>query len=313
MSQIYRTANLALSKTIHRASPYLIGIGLGIALRDFERTVKIPKAIVRLTWLSSICGLFWCFWAPSHLASRLYQYEAAEAAQYAALSSLVFSLSIAWIIFACNFGYGPSINRILSSKPLLFISRISYSIYLLEFIVFFTFTAYQRHTEHFEINKYINGLEVLTLLLAALLLTLIIDLPMQNIRRMIFGALQSTEKTGPSSNVISLKEKEMFKDAISVDKEAEDDTVLKPDDSNKFSSYKPNSSPRREPLNPVRDEPVKEANRFVSPWNEAEDTYVPQFRRNLEGDSKRMSPREYFKSSFDEKTASPSPNWSSTR
>lgn len=309
MSQIYRTANLALSKTVHRASPYLIGIGLGIALRDFEKNIKIPKAVVRLSWFSSFCGLFWCFWAPAHLASRTYQYETAEAAQYAALSSLVFSLSLAWIIFACNFGYGACINRLLSSKPMVFLSRLSYSIYLLEFIVFFTFAGHHRHTDHFELGKYINGLEVVVLLLASLLLTLVIDLPMQNIRRMMLGAMpNNNEATAIESKV---KEKEMFKDAISVDKEAEDENLKVPAE----PIYKPSSSPRREVESLVSKEPTvtKETSKVPTPWDDTEEVYVPQFRRTIEADTRRMSPREYFKSSFDEQTTSPSPHWSSTR
>lgn len=83
LSQIYRTANAAIISTVHRATPYLIGIGLGILLRDFEKNIKIPRPIVLLSWLSSFLGIVWCFWSPSHLARRSYQYDSEEASQYA--------------------------------------------------------------------------------------------------------------------------------------------------------------------------------------------------------------------------------------
>lgn len=296
---------MALSKTLHRASPYLVGIGLGIALRDFGRTAKLPSTVVRLSWISSLCGLIWCFWEPAHLASRTYQYESAEAAQYAGLSPLVFSLSLAWIIFACNFGYGTTLNRLLSSTPMVFISRLSYAIYLLEFIVFFTFAARQRHTEHFELAKYVNSVELMTLIAAALILTLVIDLPMQNIRRMLLSAMTPRESSAQPDLMPQTKEKELFKDIIQEENEEEefDDEEQSPTAGGHGRSSNP-ETPKRS----------AESAKIVSSWDDSE-AYVPQFRNvaNDSDNSKRMSPREYFKSSFDENTATPSPHWSSTR
>lgn len=256
---------MTVSPTIHRATPYLIGIGLGIVLRDFEKNIKIPKLVVFISWLSSICGIAWCFWAPIHLVERTYQYDSSEAAQYAAMASLVFSVSLAWIVFACYFGYGSLLNKFLSSKIMILLSRLSYSIYLLEFIVFFTFAATQQTTETFTLLNYIDLQEVGVLVLAALLLTLVIDLPMQNIRRIILGNFEFVGDT------------------------TED--VVK--DEAKSNSHVNGITASTDDVEPET----------VSPWDDhEEETYVPQFRKGFEAktETKRMSPREYFKSNIDE-------------
>lgn len=218
-----------------------------------------------LSWLSAFLGFFWCFWAPAHLSEKNYQYDSSQSAQYAALSSIVFALSLAWVVFACNFGYGGILNGILCSKLMIFLNRISYSLYLIQFIVFFTFVGRQRHTEHFSLTNYIDTTELAVLVVSALLLTLLIDLPMQNIRRIILTPSEETPK---------VKEKEVVK-------EVQKSKTPEPD--------------------------------FISPWDDVkeEEEYVPfKSRRLSDGNTeKRMSPREYFKNDFDEKSSP----WSSHR
>ena len=46
-------------------------------------------------------GFIWCFYTPSHLSHKDYQYEPEAAAQYAAVAPLFWTLGISWIIFAC--------------------------------------------------------------------------------------------------------------------------------------------------------------------------------------------------------------------
>lgn len=175
------------------------------------------------------------------------------------MAPLVFSISVAWIIFACNYGYGSFINCLLGSKPMILLSRLSYSIYLLEFIVFFTFAASTRSTEHFTLASLFDMEEIGVLLGAALTLTLVIDLPMQNIRRLILG----------NSDEVSVKEE--------------------------TPAAKITNTNGAQAVNDVKEEEPE----TISPWGEEEEEepYVPEFRKSFESktENKRMSPREYFK------------------
>ena len=48
VSQLYRTANLCYSLALHRATPYLAGIGLGVLLQQTGKDVTLSK--VSLTY-----------------------------------------------------------------------------------------------------------------------------------------------------------------------------------------------------------------------------------------------------------------------
>jgi hypothetical protein len=57
--------------------------------------------------------------------------ETFEYAIFFSVSRFTWSLSIAWIIFACHYGYGGVINSILSCKSYVPITRLSYVGYLI--------------------------------------------------------------------------------------------------------------------------------------------------------------------------------------
>lgn len=99
LTQFYRTLNLSFASPLQRATPYFVGLGLGVMLCHAGRNIKLPKAIYVTGWLTCLWSLVWCFWAPNHLAHKDYVYEPTDAAQYAAWAPLVWSLAISWIIF----------------------------------------------------------------------------------------------------------------------------------------------------------------------------------------------------------------------
>lgn len=187
LSQLYRTFNLSLAVALHRATPYLIGIALGIVIKEFGK-VQLPRGAVVSGWVSTICGFIWCFYTPSNLSHKDYQYDPTSAAQYSALSPLLWSLGIAWIIFACHSDASWKLDCILSSRIMIFISKISYSLYLVVFLVLFYFSGVVKSGEEFHLSSYIDRLEIVIVFTAAVVFTLAVDLPMQNIVKMIISS-----------------------------------------------------------------------------------------------------------------------------
>lgn len=96
---MYRTLNLSFASPLQRATPYFVGLGLGIMLCHSGRNVKLPKAILATGWITCAWSIVWCFWSPNHLSHKDYVYDPVEAAQYAAWAPLLWSLAISWIIF----------------------------------------------------------------------------------------------------------------------------------------------------------------------------------------------------------------------
>lgn len=99
LTQFYRTLNLSFASPLQRATPYFVGLGLGVMLCHAGRNIKLPKALYVTGWITCLWSIIWCFWAPNHLSHKDYVYEPTDAAQYAAWAPLVWSLAISWIIF----------------------------------------------------------------------------------------------------------------------------------------------------------------------------------------------------------------------
>lgn len=172
---------------MHRATPFLIGIALGIVIKEFGK-VQLPKGVTICGWVSTLTGFIWCFYKPSNLSHKDYQYDPTAAAQYSALAPLLWSLGIAWIIFACYNDASWQLDNILSSRAMIFISRISYSIYLIIFLVFFYFSGTLRSSEEFHISAYLDRMETCIVIFIAVLFTLTVDLPTQNIVKLLMNS-----------------------------------------------------------------------------------------------------------------------------
>lgn len=77
---------------------------------------------------------------------------------------------------------------------MVFVSKISYSIYLIVFLVLFYFSGTVKSGEEFHLSSYIDRLEIFIVFTAATLFTLAVDLPMQNILKILLHS-----SSGPSS------------------------------------------------------------------------------------------------------------------
>lgn len=198
LSQLYRTFNLSLAVALHRATPYLIGVTLGIVIKEFGK-VQLPRGVVISGWISTMCGFIWCFYTPSNLSHKDYQYDPSAAAQYSALSPLLWSLGVAWIIFACHSDASWKLNCLLSSRVMIFISKISYSIYLVVFLVLFYFSGTVKSGEEFHLSSYIDRLEIFIVFIVATLFTLAVDIPMQKVVKILLPSwgqrIDATEKS----------------------------------------------------------------------------------------------------------------------
>ena len=61
--------------------------------------------------------------------------ETFEYAIFFSVSRFTWPLAIAWVIFACHYGYGGFVNSILSCKSYVPITRLSYVAYLIHPVI----------------------------------------------------------------------------------------------------------------------------------------------------------------------------------
>ncbi|XP_061378671.1 nose resistant to fluoxetine protein 6-like [Danaus plexippus] len=181
VSQLYRTGRLSYTSIYHRCSPYLIGLSLGLYLRNRSR---LTKPLVYLGWF--ICGTLWgaIFWAGYDSGYLDYRYDVTYAAQYATLAPVAAALAFAWIIYAAQNGHSEILSRMLSGRPLLFISRISYALYLVQFVVYLTNTASIKASREFSLTSLIDLQEIVTILVSSIILTVTLVLPLQSLPKL---------------------------------------------------------------------------------------------------------------------------------
>ncbi|GLH06366.1 Nrf-6_4 protein, partial [Gryllus bimaculatus] len=131
-------------------------------------------------------------WAEARLD---FEYSAAEAAVYAGWSPVAWALALGWLIFACFTGYGGYLNTFLSIKPLVIFSRISYAVYLTQFAVFFYNVGVTRTSEQFTILKGIDPVEFIVVIALSVVMTLIFDFPMQEIKNILLTSDTRSKKS----------------------------------------------------------------------------------------------------------------------
>ncbi|KAK2581819.1 hypothetical protein KPH14_002288 [Odynerus spinipes] len=208
VKHLYKTANLTYTLPLHRATPYVFGVGLGTLLHYTGTTVKIHKVFVILGWLIAMTLGSWSLFSPWHLARRDYVYDAEEATHYTVIAPVSWALAMCWTIFACYTGHGGIINRFLSNYWLVIFSRISYAFYLTQFAVFFYNIGTTRYAAEFQPFRAIDSLEVIVVICVSIVVTLLFDLPMQEVKNVIMESTDGLSMDVPTEKPGAGEEKE---------------------------------------------------------------------------------------------------------
>lgn len=130
--------SLVYSKPYCRIAPYLVGMALGYVLLYTKGRQNFK------TYLLEVAG--WCFAVILALSVVYSPYTAvkkgdpepftrAENIMYLTFARFAWSLALAWVIFACHRGRGGLVDKILSARFWIPLSRMTYCAYLVHVIV----------------------------------------------------------------------------------------------------------------------------------------------------------------------------------
>ncbi|KAJ7335251.1 hypothetical protein JRQ81_013192 [Phrynocephalus forsythii] len=172
------------SKPYCRYGPFLIGILLGLFLYHQQTPVLRSKVQASVGWLSAMFSMFMVVTLAYTLEDTSGSYLPA-AAIYQALHRTVWAMAVGWIIFACEEGYGGFINEILSWSVWTVVAKISYACYLVHPMLILLYNGLQETFMHYsDINMlYLFLGHCLTTLVVGLALTVMIEMPFQELRR----------------------------------------------------------------------------------------------------------------------------------
>ncbi|XP_046432343.1 nose resistant to fluoxetine protein 6-like [Neodiprion fabricii] len=170
-----------------RAMPYLIGIATGYLMHRYK-SITMSKTMLSTGWPLAMLGLFWPLFGSLGYLAVDYPLGSWRHAYFGAFHKTVWAVAISWIIVACHNGYGGPVNAFLSSRVLKFLSRISYSVFLLHLGILVCFTGYLRvpkHTDFPSIMKEMVG-ELSVVIILSIILHLSVEAPFAELSQIVF-------------------------------------------------------------------------------------------------------------------------------
>nr|CAI5836141.1 unnamed protein product [Callosobruchus analis] len=179
-------------KTHTRATTYLIGMCAGYflyKLRYSDMTIpKFPKIPILLLWGAFIALILGLVFAGYDTLMGP-EYKVLDNAMYLTFVKPVWAICICWVVLACTCGYGGIINSFLSHPAFQVLSKLSYCVYLVHYVII-TLRAYSfKNGVYFsDINAYYEfwgHLGVSTIL--AVVWVLAFEYPIVVIEKHIFG------------------------------------------------------------------------------------------------------------------------------
>ncbi|XP_031352992.1 nose resistant to fluoxetine protein 6-like isoform X2 [Photinus pyralis] len=192
-------------KTIHDRAPYnvagpwLLGIIMGYVIyrnKKAKSDIIINKIYIVVFWTVAVSVILTCMF---------YQFHGAELMVISkSVRRTAWSLAVAWIVYACHFGYGGIANRFLSSKKFKFLSRISYSVFLshilIQIILIESMQVPVVLTESYLLETvWINFAITLPV---SIFLTITCELPLISIEKRIFSSPRNQIRNSPGSKNI---------------------------------------------------------------------------------------------------------------
>ncbi|KAK3870503.1 hypothetical protein Pcinc_024281 [Petrolisthes cinctipes] len=197
-----------------RAGPWIVGIWLGYILHKLDsKNVKMSALTVAVGWiLATLSALLVVFgmWSYNTMQPTA-QYDIMTQVTYGSLSRIAWAASLAWVVFACHFGYGGMVNGFLSHPSWQPLSRLTYIIYLLSIAIQYAIYSNTRIDYYFtHINKVVETVGVIAVTLPiATLLSLLVEAPIIGLEKLLLnpgrGHVNKIEITNPEVQIIQEK------------------------------------------------------------------------------------------------------------
>ncbi|XP_033228277.1 O-acyltransferase like protein-like [Belonocnema kinseyi] len=198
--QLFDTANFSYILPSHRLTVYIMGIFLGYLLRNYPKGFKLNQKLSYIGWTVSSLLCLAAFIGPAPMGAIDYIYNPTHAATYNAFAPIGWCALFGWMAFLSHTGNTNGwLSKFFSWKGFLITTRLSYAIYLTQFPVFFYNVGQTRAAEHYAFIRILfNFKELFWIFLASAILTLLFDMPFQNIKTVLLKKSKFSEALKPS-------------------------------------------------------------------------------------------------------------------
>ncbi|XP_001599171.3 nose resistant to fluoxetine protein 6 [Nasonia vitripennis] len=187
--------NLQLTKDIftevyemsyNRAGPWLIGILLGFEVANNNR--RLGKLTVSTGWFVAIGSFAFCTFGTRSFMEPSYEYNDVWESVFTAVSRPIWAVGVCWIIYACIHNYAGPVFIVLSWKFFVPLSRISYCVYLVHFIIQLMHLSTQRTPNYFSDYNIWNDFfsNLIISIVVGFFFSLLFESPIMILEKMLF-------------------------------------------------------------------------------------------------------------------------------
>ncbi|KAF8782074.1 Nose resistant to fluoxetine protein 6 like protein [Argiope bruennichi] len=193
---LYSYANI-----LSRAGPYFIGVFTGYLLIT-KPDIKISKKVQIMGWFLATFSSGMIIFATG-IWYNLRPPSFVEVILYSSLYKVAFTGGVAWMTFCCATGYGGFVNKILSWKVWMPLSKLVLLVFLIEPLIQITFIANFRSIQeftHFQfVIQYFGFLWVSILL--SIVVNLLVESPFLRLEELFFRSEPKKEEANGHANV----------------------------------------------------------------------------------------------------------------
>ncbi|XP_031333400.1 nose resistant to fluoxetine protein 6-like [Photinus pyralis] len=197
IQKMFDTANMSYILPTHRATIYTTGIFMAYTLKY---NFNLSKAQVIFGWSIAVISMLLAVMGPFQMIDKEYVYNSRHAALFGVVSPMLCGVCLSWVIYAANNGYAGWIGDFLHWKGFRYFTKISYSFYLIQFPVFFYNVGIQKAASEFTSHELLHFTETTATILISIALTVCVEMPFQNIEKIIFHSRSSKDKKPPSAH-----------------------------------------------------------------------------------------------------------------
>ncbi|CAG7786180.1 unnamed protein product [Allacma fusca] len=191
-----------------RCGTYIVGILLGYLLHSNDKTparfANLSKRVVRIGWLTSTIVAFGILFGGAYYSDPDKQeaiYNSIHSAVYCGLHRVIWSMCVAWSIFACATGNGGLADTILSYKIFEPLARLTFGIYFSSYQVQMVYHYMQPHPFYYsKYNLFFLFFGHLGMcLLASYALTMLVTTPFTELTKIAFRRREKKLHPGRST------------------------------------------------------------------------------------------------------------------
>ncbi|XP_058880709.1 O-acyltransferase like protein isoform X2 [Acipenser ruthenus] len=172
------------NKPYSRYGPYLIGILLGMFMNAKKERLLKKQWQAAVGWISSLTSMALLV-ALAYVLHEVPNCPSAPHAIYQGLHRTLWAVAVAWIIFACDEGFGGYINTFLSLNVWIPFSSISFACFMIHPLLIIIFNGIQETLFHYtDINFFYLYMGHLVLTVAlGYVLTVLVEKPYLFLKR----------------------------------------------------------------------------------------------------------------------------------